>query len=209
MTKLTSLKTIKLITIAAASLLVAACTSTFRSDVTSFHKLPEPKGAKVSIVPIDPAKKDSLEFQAYAAKVGSELMKLGYVPAKDAKPDLIVGLDYAINDGREKLRNYATFGGAYWRGWGGFGFWNRYDPFFMGPAGGFDNELRASTVYKTTLNIEFRHLDGKKLYEGRAESETSAKSLPVLVPKLVESLFQNFPGPSGQTVRVVVKEEKK
>lgn len=200
---------LKVVTFVVLAFGLSACNS-FYSDVTTFHKLPQPAGEKVSIVPIDPDKEGSLEFAAYAAEVGQELAKLGYVPAKDAEPDLVVGLDYTINDGREKISVRNGFdvrisNRGYWGRYFGYGFWHRYDPFF--DRGLINDELTARTVYKATLNVEFRQLDGKKLYEGRAESENRDSSLPVVVPKLVEALFQSFPGPSGQTVRVVVEED--
>ncbi|WND03643.1 DUF4136 domain-containing protein [Temperatibacter marinus] len=197
------MKKIKLVTATMMAFALSACLNTFNSDVTTFHQLPAAKGEKVSIVPIDPSKEKSLEFAAYAAQVGKQLTQLGYIPAKDAKPDLIVGLDYGINDGREKISTVpAVNSHLFWNRWYGFGYWHRYDPFFDDK---FDNELRAKTVYKTTLNLEIRNPDGSKLYEGRAESETRDNSLPVLVPKLVEAIFINFPGESGKTTKVIVK----
>lgn len=203
------MKKLKFLMLGIMAISLSACMSSFKSDVTTFHMLPAPKGEKVSIVPIDPKKHGSLEFQSYAALVGQELGKLGYVPAKDDKPDLIVGLDYQMNDGREKLRTFPSFrSNLYWNNWRGFGYWHTYDPFFMGGAG-IDNEIRATTVYKTMLNLEIRKPKGEKLYEGRAESEGREKSMPVVIPQLVEAIFQRFPGPSGQTVRVVVEPKEK
>lgn len=202
------MRSIKMIIAGLMALSLSACLTSFRSDVTSFHKLPAGKGEKVSIVPIDPKKVKSLEFAAYAAHVGKELSKLGYVPSEDAKPDLIVGLDYSINDGREKI--IVTSGlssNHYWNSWSGFGFWHRYDPFYNRNFD--DDRLRAKTVYKSMLNLEIRQTDGKKLYEGRAESEGRENSMPVVVPKLVKAIFVNFPGKSGTTTKVVIKPEEK
>jgi hypothetical protein len=40
------------------------------------------------------------------------------------------------------------------------------------------------------------------VFEGRAETVSSSNNLTRLVPNLVTAMFTNFPGSSGETVRV-------
>lgn len=198
---------IKFFFVAIATMTVAACSVSFKTDVTAFHQLPEPSGEKVSIVPIDLKKVGSLEFQSYAALVGQELMKLGYIPAENGEPDLIVGLDYSKNDGRERLTTQPGFrNDFYWNNWRGFGYWHTFDPLW-GP-GSFNDDIRATTVFRTMLNLEIRDPKGGKLYEGRVETENSESSMPVVVPQLVKALFKTFPGESGKTIRVITEADK-
>ncbi|MFC4346603.1 DUF4136 domain-containing protein [Kordiimonas lipolytica] len=187
----------------AMALAVAACTNTFRSDVATFHELPAPSGEKVSILPMDEAKQDSLEFRQYAAILGNHLRLEGYEQAGNGKPDLIVGFDVMINDGREKLDTRMGFSGPrpfYWRSYWHYGyFWDPYDPFYR-----HNTEVVARTVYTATLVMEVRKPDGTLLFEGRAETETRTKAVPEVVPLLAEALFVEFPGPSGVTRHIRV-----
>ncbi len=186
-----------------AVLILAACSKTFYSDVTSFHTVPVPTSGKVSIVPIDESKLDSIEFQQYAAILAGNLQTAGYSQAGEGKPDLIVGFDVTINDGREKIGTRPGFRSAAY--WDHYWSWGRY----WGPAYPFDrydfhSELVASTVYFTTLSIEIRKPDGEKLYEARAEAEVRSRALPEVVPLLAEALFKNFPGTNGKTTRIKI-----
>jgi len=187
-----------------AALALSACTNTFRSDVATFHELPVPKGERVSILPMDEARQDSLEFRQYAAILGNHLRLQGYEQAGDSKPDLIVGFDVIVGDGREKLDTRPSLMAGpsrfYWRSYWHYGyFWDPYDPFYR-----HNTEVVARTVYTATLVMEVRKPDGTLLFEGRAETETRTKDVPEVVPLLAEALFVDFPGPSGVTRHIKI-----
>jgi hypothetical protein len=198
-----TLTTAKHLLVAVAVLTLGACSNTFRSDVATFHTLPVPKGEKVSILPMDHTKRDSIEFQQYAAILGNHLRLEGYNQAGDSKPDLIVGFDVTIDDGREKLENRPRLNDpyhVYWRHYWYHGyFWGPYDPFNR-----YNNEIVARTVYHATLKMEVRTPDGEVLFEGRAETDTRKRAVPEVVPLLAEALFESFPGPSGVTRHVKI-----
>ncbi len=48
---------------------------------------------------------------------------------------------------------------------------------------------------------------GERLFEGNAQAVSSSNRLQYLVPNLVEALFTDFPGNSGETVRISVRPE--
>jgi len=197
--------------------LLSACSSTFRSDVTRFHELPQSQGESVTIVPTDPAKANSLEFASYANIVGGYLAQKGYVPAGDGKADLIVALDYTVDEGNMVVRDYGprfSFGygyGAYryhpywyhpyWRH--GFYrssyYWGYHDPF--------ERNMRSYVRYnrKLTMTIRPNKEGAKNLFEGEVESRGRNRNLPKLMPHMVQALFTNFPGTSGTTDRVVIE----
>ncbi len=182
---------------------LGACTHSFRTNVATFHEMGVPGGEKVVLTPMNPEKHDSLEYRQYAGALASHLKSYGYLEAGKNQPELIVGFDVTINEGREKLRNRPNpFPHPYWdvrwpRGsyWGSF----VYDPFYS-----HDTVVVAGTYYTATLSIELRKPDGQLIFEGRAETETRSKALPEIVPLLAEALFQNFPGENGVTRKVVI-----
>ena len=51
--------------------------------------------------------------------------------------------------------------------------------------------------------------DGERLFEGKAEALSTSNRLQYLVPNLVEAMFTDFPGNSGETVRISIAPEKK
>ena len=70
--------------------------------------------------------------------------------------------------------------------------------------------MRSFTVYTTELDMKInRSVDGERLFEGTAEAMSRSKNLTYLVPNLVEAMFTNFPGNSGERVRISVAPEKK
>ena len=49
-----------------------------------------------------------------------------------------------------------------------------------------------------------RSSDGKHVFEGKAKARSLDDALPRLVPNLVEALFTNFPGQSGEEVKITI-----
>lgn len=195
---------------------LSACSSNIRSNVTTFHEITAPGGERVLLTPMNPEKQDSIEFRQYADVIAAQLQGYGYKETGDGEPELIAGFDVTINDGREKLVTrpglapYPYWSTGYW----GYGrFWR--SSVFFGPYGGFgafgpyDTDVVARTVYLATLKVELRKPDGTLVYEGRAETETRRKDLPKIMPYLAKALFEQFPGNSGETRRVVIEKEKK
>jgi len=218
-------KVIKLFLVLGIFGLVSACNSTFRSDVTRFHELPEPRGESIVIVAADPAKNTSLEFASYANIVGGYLAKQGYVPAKDGKPDLIVALDYSIDDGKVMIRDYGphfSFGYGYGYGYGYSGYYDFWDTpysyYGYGPYFGsfysygdpFERHMSSYVTYTRKLNMTIRpNKPGvKNIFEGTVESTGRGKNLTKIMPHMVQALFTNFPGVSGATDKIVIELDK-
>ena len=200
----------------AAALLLSACASTINSDVTRFHRLAAPSGETFRVVPADPAKSGSLEFDTYARQVSDQLARVGLRPADAAAtPALEVKLDYAVSGGKEKIasRPGPSFGlSSYWnsglygrRGrYGGYyPFYAGYDPFW--DYGFSQPEVYSYTVYTRSLKMDISKTGAnEKLFEGRVESVGSDNRLPEVMPYLVQAMFTNFPGNSGVTQRVKI-----
>ncbi len=94
--------------IAFLAIFTAACSTTYSSDVTRFHKLPEPQGETVYITSSDVAKAGSLEFSQYADFLVPQLRSLGYNVVTDPKADLVVEIDYDVT--QSERRSYTSGG---------------------------------------------------------------------------------------------------
>ncbi|MBL4836325.1 MAG: DUF4136 domain-containing protein [Kordiimonadaceae bacterium] len=199
------MKTIKNIFLVASALMLGACTATFRSDVATFHDLTTPGGERIMLIPMDPDKKDSLEFRQYAADLSSHLKSYGYQESGDSKPDLIAGFDITISEGREKLRNRPSafnYWNSHWS-WGSY--WGNHYGYHSSFDHHNNNQIVAGTVYTAMLTLELRTPEGDLVFEGRAETETRKKGLPEIMPFLAKALFQSFPGENGITRRVIIR----
>ena len=189
--------------------LVAGCTGKFRSDVASFHRLQAPSGELVQIVAKDSGKRGSIEFSQYASIVGEQLWRLGYQPVGvDQKPDLVVRVDYRVGEARAQIRSYGGYG-PYGHGFGRFGFSHG----FYGPYGyGYSHrqDIRSYTIYDRFLEMEIAKSDNPdiNIFESRVISEGRSNRLTELMPLLVRSMFQEFPGPSGVTREVSIELDK-
>ncbi|MEP7222465.1 MAG: DUF4136 domain-containing protein [Novosphingobium sp.] len=203
---------------------LSACTQTFDANVKRFQsELPAPAGQSFAIVSDDPALAGGLEFSQYARLVEAQMVRLGYATSDPAHASLIVRFDYGVDKGRERVQQTSIhdpffspwygyrgigYGGGYGRGYGRYashGLWGYgwYDPWF-------DGGYESYTVYTSgiSLKIDSRN-DGRRLFEGKAEAVSTSNRLPYLVPNLVEAMFTDFPGHSGETVRISVAPEKK
>lgn len=200
---------------------LAACTPSLTANVKRFQsQLPAPAGQTFAVVADDPALAGGLEFAQYARLVEAQMTRLGYTPASPESATMLVRFDYGVDKGRERIRStgmgfrdpfwgpwygYSRFGWAgyphRWAPGGAWGFgW--YDPWF-------DNGVESYTVYTSGIEMKIeRRADNARLFEGRAEAVSTSNRLGYLVPNLVEAMFTDFPGRSGETVRITVAPEK-
>lgn len=193
-----------------ACLMLAACASTFRSDVARFHRLNEvPQTATFVVVPSDDRKQaSSLEFQQYAGLVGRELTKFGYRPASaTTAAELTVEMDYGVSKGEQIVRSRPTVF---------YGFYGHSSPFYTGywyrgalygdyPFG--YRDVYTETMYNRTLKmviVRSANTDREVLFEGEVVSVGRDRRLPEIMPYLVQAMFTNFPGESGVTKEVVI-----
>lgn len=215
----------------AAPLMLAAlagCATPFRADVSRFeNRLPAPQGNSFAVVAEDPALAGGLEFSRYADFVEAEMAQLGYVEAASpAEATLLVRFDYGVDQGRERVRStgfgYSDPFYSPWtsysrpvlfrdragnariaylpsRAWG----YGWHDPFFSSHGG-----VESYTVYTSGIELKIDNANtGERLFEGRAEAASTSNRLQYLVPNLVEAMFTDFPGNSGETVRISVAPE--
>ena len=49
---------------------------------------------------------------------------------------------------------------------------------------------------------------GERLFEGKAQAVSTSNRLQHLVPNLIEAMFTDFPGNSGETLRITIKPEE-
>jgi hypothetical protein len=210
-------RAVKLAAMSLALAGLAACATSFNANVSHFSsQLPAPAGQTFTVVADDPALAGGLEFRQYAQDVANHLAKLGYTPVNDAAhATLLVHFDYGVDTGRERVRSTPGIYDPWWGPWygyrgyrgyhgfyGGWGYgW--YDPWFDGP------DVYSYTIYTSGIDLKIdRTSDGSRLFEGKAQAVSTSNHLQYLVPNLVEAMFADFPGDSGQTVRISIAPEK-
>jgi len=208
-----------------ALLAVSACTQPFQANVSRFQALPVPQGQTFAIQPVDVRNEGGLEFAQYSALVSQRLAAYGYRPAEGgAKPELVVKFDYGVDRGTPKTVSRPSAGMGFGRPWGyggygGFGpygrrwgygsaFYYGWDPYFYDPWYG--QQIDTYTVYTSHADLVIeRSSDGKHVFEGKAKARSLDDALPRLVPNLVEALFTNFPGQSGEEVKITIAPPEK
>lgn len=212
-------KALKLASIPLVLASLAGCATGFDANVKRFEsQLPAPAGQTFAIVADDPALSGGLEFAQYARLVEAQMARIGYVPSDPDHAAMIVRFDYGVDKGRERIRS-TGFRDPYWGPWYGFrpygyGYGGYYGRSF-GPWGygwndpWMDGGVESYTVYTSGISLKIdRKADGVRLFEGKAEAASTSNRLQYLVPNLVEAMFTNFPGKSGETLRITVAPEK-
>jgi len=197
----------------AALVLVSGCAPQFKADVARFQQLPAPQGQSFTIVADDPRLAGGLEFSQYASQLAHNLGGVGYVPSDDpASADLIVRMRYNVDNGREKVRSSPFASDPFYSGYYGYSYWRRpyrwgfYDPFMFDPG---YRDVESYTVYTGTLDLRIdRASGGERLFEGKAQAQSLSNNLTYLVPNLIDAMFVNFPGQSGETVKITLAPEK-
>lgn len=200
-------------------LALGACATPFKADVARFHQLPPAQGQTFFIEAGSPDLQGGLEFQTYAALVSQRLTQFGYRPSSTREgAQLIIAVDYGVDNGRQQIvTRPAPFAGPGW-GWGGWG-WSRwgYRPWYpgwgaWGPGwGGWGGtEIDSYTYYTSFLDMRIsRASDNARLFEGHAMARSSSDRLTDLVPNLIDAMFTDFPGRSGQEIRITIPPKPK
>jgi hypothetical protein len=200
-------KSLKMLGIASL-LAVSACATGFRADVARFQQLPPAQGETFYVQASDPKMQGGIEFNQYAQMVTARMVEQGYRPASSpSNAALRVTIDYDVDTGRERVVSTgfgAGYGGYYPYRWGPrraflYGF---HDPFAFGPGYG---DVSSYTVYTSELDMQIERAGtGERLFEGTARARSRDDDLQYLVPNLIDVMFADFPGRSGETLNVTL-----
>lgn len=204
----------KLMLTTSLALGLAACAPTFKADVSRFQaQLPAPQGQSFAVVAEDPALAGGLEFSLYADMVAAEMAQLGYSrAASPSDAQLLVSFDYGVDNGRERVRSTGASVDPFFHPWGrfrGYGFrrayaFGFYDPWLAAPS------VRSYTVYTSDIELKIdQTATGERLFEGSAQAVSRSNRLQKLVPNLVDAIFTDFPGNSGETLRITIRDDGK
>lgn len=209
------MKRIMIAAAASLSLLLGGCATTIRSDVTTFHQWPAQIADKSYAFEAPAPQDNTLELQNYENLVRDQLNRLGFHEAQQS-PALKVAVRFVTVDVPTQVLypSYAPFypysarfgyGGFRRRYWGG-GWYNPfYDPFW-GPVPRYDVEEEHR--YHRQLQISISSAtDSKRLFDVTVRNVSKTMSTPAVMPALVQSAFEGFPGPNGGARVVELKQE--
>lgn len=196
--------------VAALSLLLGGCASTIRSDVTTFHQWPAQIADKSYAFEAPAPQDNTLELQAYQNLVRGQLTRLGFHEAPQS-PALKVAVRFVTVDVPTQVvyPSYAPIS-PYSARFGFGGFYHRrywasawYDPFW-GPRYDVEEEHR----YHRQLQIAISSAsDNKRLFDVTVRNVSKTMSTPMMMPALVQSAFEGFPGPNGGARVVELKQQ--
>lgn len=195
---------------AALTLLLGGCATTVRSDVTTFQQWPAQMQDKSYAFTAPSPQEDTLELRAYQNLVRGQLTRLGFNEAPGA-PALHVSMRFMTTDIPVQVVEpaypgfypYGAFGPRRFGGYYGSPFFG--GPFFggLGPA---PYDVYEEHRYQRQLQILIATNQGKPLFDVTVRNTSEAVSTPALMPALVQSAFEGFPGPNGGVRRIDLKQ---
>jgi Domain of unknown function (DUF4136) len=185
----------------ALSLLLTGCATTLRSDITSFQRWPANAAGSSYSFKRMAGQETSLEHKTYEDLARTEMAALGLAEAPvGAKGRFEVSLDYGINTRTYLSREAIVDHPSYWHppryfhngGW---------QPGYWAPSPFGPTVVGYRTVSQDVSNRRL-HVDisegANKVFEASATSSGSNASLPSIMPYLIRSVFDGFPGTNGQ-----------
>jgi hypothetical protein len=201
---------------AAATLLLGGCATTIRSNVTTFNQWPAQMADKSYAFEAAPPQEDTLELRSYQELVRNQLAKLGFHDAGASHPALLVSMHFTTTDVPIRIIHYYDPSPFFYYPYGRFGFYHRrywgrgfYSPFydpFWDPLP--EAEVIEHHNYHRELQVTIKSArDGKHLFDVTVRNDSRELSTPKVMPALVQSAFEGFPGPNGGA-RVVELEQK-
>jgi Domain of unknown function (DUF4136) len=216
--KTTSLKRLGIFFMGSLLLLLAGCASTLKSDVTSFQQWPANTANSSYSFKRTGAQVGALEHASYEDLVRSEMSKLALKEAPaGTKGRFEISLEYAATVKTQRVIEPIYDYSPTWRdpyfmsSWGwrpGYG-----SPYGYGHAFGTFGTFGPRIIGYETLNRDTstRRLridiaeGANKVFEATAINATNNGSNPALssvMPYLIRSVFDGFPGANGQARRV-------
>jgi hypothetical protein len=198
------------------ALLLGGCATTIRSDVTTFHQWPAQMEDKSYVFEAPPQEDDTLEWRSYQKLVQAQLARLGFTEAS-GKPALTVSMRFTTTD--VPVRVMEPVMSPFYHPMPRFG-WHRsyrrgpwrhrwhspfYDPFWD-PFPSY--RIYIDHVYRRELQVAIKSAtDGKRLFDVTVHNVSGVLSTPAIMPALVQSAFEGFPGPSGVARRIELKQQ--
>jgi hypothetical protein len=184
----------------AAAMALAGCATNSGIDVTRFHLNQPIPSDSIELQPAPGVDPNGLEFRNNAAVVAADLAANGFRQPERPGVSGYIGVLRVEQSSQFRQGNSSRatigIGGAT----GGSNL--RVGGNVQVPVGGGGG----NTVLVNTLSLQMRRRsENTTVWEGRAVEQVPRNaqgSLSASVPRLSRALFQNFPGPSGQTVRV-------
>jgi hypothetical protein len=170
-------------------------------EVTRFHAADVARTGTVAIVPGPDVDAQSIEYRTYANAVAAQLRTVGFTIAEPgAKADYAARVDYRREVRRppDRKRSPVSVGVGGSTGSYGGG---------VGLGIGIDLSGPPKAVIVTDLAVQLRRAaDDVAVWEGRAETQakenTPSAQAGIAAGKLAEALFRDYPGQSGETIRV-------
>jgi Domain of unknown function (DUF4136) len=218
-----SMLTVRVLAIAGMVCGLAACVTPthapavpqVNSQVTTFHQLPTTvAGMKFAFALVD-NRESNLEFATYAAQIRMALSNLGLIETDIRDSDLAVAFAYTIDTGKPFLIDTPIYGQTGVSGSSTTGSVNdsgRYDAITTyAPTYGITGyRYHPARVY--TRQIIIRMVDNKRsgngtvvyLYKADVVSTGFSDNLVLIVPRMLDAVFTEFPGGSGTVRRVSI-----
>lgn len=208
------MKRLLILVAASMTLLLTGCATTVRSHVTTFNQWPAQMTDKSYAFDQVGPQRDSLELRSYENLVRGQLVQLGFHEASGGKPAMLVSLRFMTTDVPVRTLQaadpfwygpyprsafYGPYRRHYWSGWYG-----PYDPFW-GPY----YSTRIDHEYHRVLQVAIRSAaDNKRLFEVTVKTNTDEESTPAIMSAMVQSAFENFPGPNGGSRVIELKQQQ-
>jgi uncharacterized protein YceK len=192
--------------------LLSGC-ATVETRVTTFHELEQPLSGVTYVLIPTKEQEGSLEFQSYAKLIKAELGKRGMIEAPLNQAKYAIFLFYGIDDGKQVVSSHPIFGQTGTSSSNTTGTVTSYgntasysSTTYKTPTYGVvGSRTKTDTIFNRHLSIDIIDIaksgDGKvqKVYEGKAISSGSSAELAPVMPAIVRSVFEDFPGKSGSS----------
>ena len=191
------------------------------SHVTFFHELTSNSSSHTyKFLPLK-GQEGSLEYEAYAKRISNKLERYNYILEKEnTNPEYFVIFNYGIGDGGTITGSIPIYGqtgggtsftsGTVSSSYGGFASYSG-TTYSMPTFGQVDSIPYSVRQHDRVLNLKIVSYkdshDGnvKVVYEGRVKSSGSSGEIAVVLPSMIEALFRDFPGHSGETKKITTE----
>jgi hypothetical protein len=171
--------------------MLGGCGSTVRSNVITFHELAPNTRLSFTVRPYQD-QQESLEYRTYADLIKRNLEAKGFREVRIEQADLIVLFRYGIGEGNTTAERYPRIGQLN-------GSEENVSADIAISSAKAEKKMRMRFLRLEMIDAGALRAAGNilQLYDTRVTSRGKVAQLPAVVPSMVKSIFEDFPGKSG------------
>jgi len=203
-----TMQKLKFVVILSLSLFATACATHVNNEVVRFNTIDVAAYNNISVVANEENDANGIEFGLYKSLIEDAFQEQG-LSITENSTDLTAKVAFTRSAGKYKLVPLHGIPSprGYWRNSLGYSWGYYYYPTLAFSPFYEDDPYVRRKLYEYSLIITIDNNQGERVFEGKVMTENRENETAKIMPYLIEAMFVDFPGKSGETKHILIKKD--